>query len=61
MEQINQHLIPVSATEILKKCKNKEDIVNICRELGKYIFVILFDIGYYFPNEKGFDGKYFLQ
>ena len=61
MESSNINLVPVSATELLKKCKNKEDIVNFCRELGKINVRIIVYIGFYFPKEKGFDGKYFLQ
>ena len=35
MEGNEQNLVPVPASELLKKCKKKEDIINICRELGK--------------------------
>ena len=61
MESRNVNLVPVPATELLKKCKNKEDIINLCRELGNYDIYIITSIGYFFPREKGFDGKYFLQ
>jgi len=61
MESRNVNLVPVPATELLKKCKNKEDIINLCRELGNYDIYIIIIIGYFFPREKGFDGKYFLQ
>lgn len=57
----NPHLVPVPASDLLKKCRNKEDIINICRELGNILFFIIFILGYYFPNQKGFDGKFFLQ
>ena len=45
-EQIN-NLVPVKASELLKKCKNKEDLRNICRELGKKLFYIMIFIGYF--------------
>ena len=61
MEGENLNLVPVPASQLLKKCRNKEDIVNICRELGKKIFFIILNIGFFFPHEKGFDGKFFLQ
>lgn len=35
MNQNNTNLIPVPAADLLKKCKNKENIINIARELGK--------------------------
>ena len=34
MEQEGQQLVAVSASELLKKCRNREDIVNFCREAG---------------------------
>ena len=34
MQQEEQQLVTVSASELLKKCRNKEDIINICREVG---------------------------
>ena len=35
MQQEGPQLVPYPAEEILKKCKCKEDIINICREMGK--------------------------
>ena len=35
MQQEGQQLVAVSASELLKKCRNREDIVNFCREAGK--------------------------
>lgn len=61
MEGIRPNLVPVPASELLKKCKKKEDIINICRELGKFYYINYYLIGYFFPKEKGFDGKFFLQ
>ena len=34
MEQQRQQLVAVSASDLLKKCRNREDIVNFCREVG---------------------------
>jgi hypothetical protein len=34
MEYQDHDLVPVQASELMKKCKNKEDLINICRELG---------------------------
>lgn len=59
MENSSNNLVPCNAAEIIKKCRSKEDIQNICREIG-ILFINLF-IGYYWPREPGFDGKYFLQ
>ena len=61
MEQNNQNLVPISASDILKKCRSHEDIKNIAREIGNYNNTIIFKIGYIFPDEKGFDSKFFLQ
>ena len=35
MEDQAQGLVPIKAEELQKKCKNREDITNLCRELGK--------------------------
>ena len=61
MNPQNSNLVPVPAAELLKKCRNKEDIVNFCRELGKFKYNIFIFVGFFFPREKGFDGKFFLQ
>lgn len=37
MENQMQQLVPVSAEDLLKKCKCREDLTNLCRELGKSI------------------------
>ena len=29
------NLVPYNARELIKKCKTKKDIINICREIGK--------------------------
>ena len=60
MEYSNTNLVTVPASDLLKKCKNKEDITNFCRELGKINNNIIIILGFYFPKEKGFDGKFFL-
>ena len=35
MIENNENLFAYPASKLLKKCKCREDIVNICRELGK--------------------------
>ena len=35
-----QNLVKYEASELLKKCKCREDIINICRELGKLIYIM---------------------
>jgi len=37
MENQIQQLVPISAEDLLKKCKCREDLTNLCRELGKFI------------------------
>jgi hypothetical protein len=61
MKSRNVNLVHIPATELLQKCKNKEDIINLCRELGNYDIYIIIIIRYFFSREKGFDSKYFLQ
>ena len=41
MQKEQGRLVPYPAEELLKKFKCKEDIINICREMGKDIFLIL--------------------
>ena len=43
MQLGQSRLVPYHAEELLKKCKYKEDIVNICREMGNFF-------GYYLKN-----------
>ena len=40
MEQ-QQNLVSYKASELLKKCKCREDIINICRELGNLIYIMI--------------------
>ena len=35
MENNQNNLVPYNARELIKKCKTKQDIINICREIGK--------------------------
>lgn len=58
---MNNDLIAVSASKLLQKCRCHEDIVNICRELGNSKIIYNLNIGFFFPKESGFDGKFFLQ
>ena len=34
MEENIPNLVPLPASELLKKCRKKEDLINICRKLG---------------------------
>ena len=34
MEKVQNNILPYPAFELIKKCKYKEDITNICREIG---------------------------
>ena len=62
---INQGTIQVKASEILKKFKHKEDRYNFCRQKGIFnLFFnlnILIDIGFWLPNESGFDSTFFVK
>lgn len=51
MERIDTQLI-------MSKLKSKEDRINFLRETGNLLFNIL---GFYLPNDKGFDTKFFMQ
>ena len=44
MQGQQENLVSYPANELLKKCKCHEDIVNICREMGTYIYIIYQDI-----------------
>ena len=43
---------------LLSKLRSKEDSINFMRETGKNFILIL---GFYLPNDRGFDGKFFVQ
>lgn len=47
-----------SMDAIHSKIRTKEERVNFFREQGNFLLIIL---GLYFPNESGYDSKYFLQ
>jgi hypothetical protein len=40
MESRANNLVPYNAKELIKKCRSKQDITNICREIGKKHFLI---------------------
>ena len=52
MKSRNVNLVHIPAKELLQKCKNKEDIINLCRELGNYDIYIIIIIRYFFSREK---------
>jgi hypothetical protein len=56
--QDNRNIL-IKASDIIAKCKSKEDRINICRELGNKKFFN--SIGYYLPSDNGYDAKFFLQ
>ena len=35
MQNNNIELVPIQASELIKKCRCHEDLVNFCREIGK--------------------------
>ena len=36
MEEINENpLVNINASEVMTKCRSREDMCNFCRELGK--------------------------
>lgn len=37
MQPLNNQLVPIPASQLLSKCRTHEDIINICRELGKIV------------------------
>lgn len=55
----NNIKVKIKASEVLAKCKRKEDWVNFARELGKFSFFLIIDL--YYPNQPGFDGKFFIK
>lgn len=60
-----QGTIRLKVSELLKKFKHKEDRYNFCRQKGKNIFSYIinnfFSIGYWLPNEVGFDSTFFVK
>ena len=55
METQERHTIKVKVSQLMIKCHRRTDMINITRELVyKYV-------GYYFPNETGYDRKFFLE
>ena len=60
MENPNENRsILIKASDIIPKCKSKEDRINTYRELGNLNFLKF--IGYYLPPDNGYDAKFFLQ
>lgn len=41
MNQENNNLVKIKASELLNKCKSKEDMKNLSREMGQIIFIML--------------------
>ena len=38
MEEINENpLVNINASEVMTKCRSREDMHNFCRELGKIL------------------------
>lgn len=64
-QNIGQGTIKIKVAELMKKFKHKEDRFNFCRQRGKFIFHIIFNlilsIGFWLPNEPGFDSTFFVK
>ena len=58
-----QQLVKVKVSELIKKFKHREDRYNFCRQQGKLIYFLIINItlGYWYPNEIGFDSTFFVQ
>ena len=58
-----QQLVKVKVSELIKKFKHREDRYNFCRQQGKliYFLIIIITLGYWYPNEIGFDSTFFVQ
>lgn len=52
MEDQNQNLVPISVSNLIKKCRSHEDIKNITRELGKFIYAYKFILRISIPRRK---------
>lgn len=61
----NQGIVKIKASELIKKFKHKEDRFNFCRQKGKSILFIIFNliifIGYWLPDKAGFDTTFFIK
>ena len=60
-----ERLIKVKVSDLLKKFRHKEDRYNFCRQKGNlnlliFIYIVTM-IGYWLPNEVGFDATFFVQ
>ena len=64
-QNIQQEIIKIKVSELMKKFKHKEDRFNFCRQKGKWIICIIIDIilyiGFWLPNEPGFDSTFFIK
>jgi hypothetical protein len=41
MIERQNNLIKINASELIQKCRSKEDMVNLSREMGKLLFLML--------------------
>ena len=57
-DNIENNKVKIKVSEIISKCKRREDWINFSRELGRSFINYL---GLYYPNQPGFDGKFFIQ
>ena len=60
MNNIQVNMINVKVSDLISKCRRKIDMIKFARELGMRL-IPYNPIGYYFPQETGFDSKYFLE
>ena len=58
-----QPTVKIKVSELIKKFKHREDRYNFCRQQGKPILFQIsnFILGYWYPNEIGFDSTFFIQ
>ena len=60
-----QRTVKIKVSDLMKKFKHRDDRYNFCRQKGKEIFFIinniLSSIGFWLPNEVGFDATFFIQ
>jgi len=60
-----QRAVKVKVSDLMKKFKHRDDRYNFCRQKDKKIFFIsnniLYSLGFWLPNEVGFDATFFVQ
>ena len=57
-ENPNADKVKIKISEIISNRKRREDWINFSREHGNILLIFL---GLYYPNQSGFDGKFFIH